>query len=454
MQGTKPTRTRRRHQFEKVLQVILIAAIVFLIIAVVVAGLQALDLVSLDIATKLSELSHARQVLQLLGIGIAGVVLMLQALIANKRARAMEGAAIAQACAARAHAAANLNTEKGQRQERLKNAIEHLGSGSESVRLGGAYELFHLAEDTKSLRQTVLDILCAHIRRTTRENRYKATYASRPSVEIESLLALLFVHGHEVSSGLRVNLSESWLNGADLRGARLADADLRLAHLDRARLEEARLERANLSGARLVEARLRRACLRDASLVLVHLEGARLEDAQLQGAIIYGGHLAGAIIRRGSLQGADLTGAEMHGVDLSSAGLEAALLAWASLQGAILDDANLRGAGDFASSPYTSFAERVRDAVGNDSHPTTVQTGGLASERVQQIVSALISLDRRQDLTQQLNRFINGPDRRGLPDGHGAILGAFTQEEATDWIAEHEAAMNAGTDGSSSPAGS
>ena len=35
------------------------------------------------------------------------------------------------------------------------------------MRLGGAYELFHLAQDTEELRQTVLDILCAHIRQTT-----------------------------------------------------------------------------------------------------------------------------------------------------------------------------------------------------------------------------------------------------------------------------------------------
>ena len=39
--------------------------------------------------------------------------------------------------------------EQGQRQDRLKNAIEHLGIKSESVRLRrGLNELFHLAKDT------------------------------------------------------------------------------------------------------------------------------------------------------------------------------------------------------------------------------------------------------------------------------------------------------------------
>ena len=103
---------------------------------------------------------------------MGGVLVALQALMSYKRAKAMEQTAEAQADAAKAQADAVSKTEQGQRQDRLKNAIEHLGHESDSVRLGGAYELFHLAEDTEDLRQTVLDILCAHIRRTTGESKY------------------------------------------------------------------------------------------------------------------------------------------------------------------------------------------------------------------------------------------------------------------------------------------
>ncbi len=169
-------------------------------------------------------LSKKSEVLKYLGIAITGLVLMLQAVIANKRAKAMEETSRAQADAAKAQAIANRNTEQGQRQERLKSAIEHLGNESESVRLGGAYELFHLAQDTESLQQTVLDILCAHIRRTTRDNEYQKKHSSQPSEEIQSLLTLLFVHGYDVFTGLHINLYESWLNGADLREARLSGA--------------------------------------------------------------------------------------------------------------------------------------------------------------------------------------------------------------------------------------
>ena len=107
------------------------------------------------------------RILEFIGVGMGGVLLIIGATIAHRRAVAMEKAAKAQAKAAKAQVKANEGAEDGLRQERLKNAIEHLGHKSDSVRMGGAYELFHLAQDTEYLRQTVMDILCAHIRRTT-----------------------------------------------------------------------------------------------------------------------------------------------------------------------------------------------------------------------------------------------------------------------------------------------
>ena len=157
----------------------------------------------------LSEENEKNKILTFLGIGMGGILLALQAVIANKRAQAMENAANAQA-------EANRNTERGQRQERLKNAIEHLGHDSDSVRLGGAYELFHLAQDNKDLCQTVMDILCAHIRRTTSKKKYRQDYPSKPSEEVQSLLTLLFVQEYKVFKGCHINLQGSWLNGADL----------------------------------------------------------------------------------------------------------------------------------------------------------------------------------------------------------------------------------------------
>ena len=151
-----------------------------------------------DYVGQLFGLSDKQAILTFLGIIMGGILLTLQAVIANKRAVALEKTANAQANATKQQAKANQNTEQGQRQERLKNAIEHLGHQEVSVRLGGAYELYHLAEDTEHLRQTVLDILSAHIRQTTSQSKYREVYKSKPSEEIQSLLNLLFVQNHEV----------------------------------------------------------------------------------------------------------------------------------------------------------------------------------------------------------------------------------------------------------------
>ena len=67
------------------------------------------------------------EALKFLGIGMGGILLALQALASHKRAKAMEDTAKTQTNAI-------LTTEKGQQQERLKNAIEHLGHESDSVR--------------------------------------------------------------------------------------------------------------------------------------------------------------------------------------------------------------------------------------------------------------------------------------------------------------------------------
>ena len=67
------------------------------------------------------------ETLKFLGISMGGILIALQALMSYRRAKAMEQTAVAQADAAKAEADAVSKTEQGQRQDRLKNAIEHLG---------------------------------------------------------------------------------------------------------------------------------------------------------------------------------------------------------------------------------------------------------------------------------------------------------------------------------------
>ncbi len=241
-------------------------------------------------AYRLFGIEEKFRILEFVGVGMGGVLLAIGATIAHRRAKAMEETANAQAKAAEAQAeaatqqaAANRGAEDGRRQERLKNAIEHLGHESESVRMGGAYELFHLARDTEDLRQTVMDILCAHIRRTTGEDEYREKHEWKPSEEVQSLLILLFVQEHEVFKGCRIDLRESWLNGAILNRARLRGANLAGAWLRGAFFVQTQLQGAFLILADLQEASLIRTHLQGADLYEAQLQGANLDEVQLQG---------------------------------------------------------------------------------------------------------------------------------------------------------------------------
>ena len=360
------------------------------------------------------DLFRKKEILTFLGIGMGGILLALQAVIANRRAKALEDTAKAQADTARAQAKAteeqakaNENTERGRRQERLKNAIEHLGHASDSVRLGGAYELFHLAKDTKELRQTIMDILCAHIRRTTREAEYKEKHKSRPSEEVQSLLTLMFVEEHEVFKGCRINLQGSWLNGADLDRARL-----RGAILDGTYLQYANLSRAHLQGAHLFGTQLSGAILHSA-----HLQGTMLVETRLQQAELILACLQGAVFQETRLQGAVFIHTRMQGVRCwGGTGKD-----WVSL----------------------GFAERIRTLIDQESDVTgAIFAGGLTQQDLDFIMESLPN-SQAEALQRELKPHIGQPPSDQLPNNSNAITGAYTEEEAEKWIAEYEEAMSA-----------
>ena len=353
------------------------------------------------------------EILTFLGIGMGGILLALQAVIANRRARALEDTV--------------LNTERGQRQERFKNAIEHLGHQSVSVRLGGAYELFHLAEDTtdeaKDLRQTVLDILCAHIRRTTGETEYQETkYKWKPSEEVQSLLTLLFVQEHKVFKGCHINLQGSWLNGANLKRAHLQGSNLVEAYLQGTELQEAKLHGANLVEASLQEAELGGAHMHGARLRKAHLQRAILEHARLYGADLVEAKLQVAYLHKAQLQGTSLMEARLQGVDLS----------FTHLGGIHYQDLGM------------PFAEHIRYWIGRESEShAAIFEGGLSREDVDSLVEGLLNENAKKDLREKLEPHIGIPESNELPEYSGASTEAYTKEEAERWIAEYEAALSA-----------
>ncbi len=397
------------------------------------------------------------ETLKFVGIGMGGLLVALQALMSYKRAKALEDTAKTQADAAKAQArateeqaTANKLTEQGQRQDRLKNAIEHLGHKSDSVRLGGAYELFHLAKDTleedakEKLSQTVLDILCAHIRQTTGESEYREAHKSKPSEEIQSLLTLLFVQKHEVFKDCHINLQGSWLKWADLREARLektilVKAQLQGAWLDDAQLQEARLDGVQLQGAWLIRA---------------HMQGAWLGRAQLQGTMLGGAQLQGAWLNEAHIQGAWLSETKLQGTQLGEAQLQGAALDGAQLQGAWLHKAQLQGIRVRDWSDEKSFEDRIREQIGKKcdlpeeevafegglSLPGVIFEGGLSQEDVDSLVEDM-SDEKANMLRMKLKPHIGQPKSNRLMENSGAIIGSYTEEEAEKWIAEYKEAV-------------
>ena len=350
-------------------------------------------------AYRLFGVEEKFRILEFVGVAMGGMLLAVGAAIAHRRARAMEGAAKAQAEAAKAHAEANKGAEDGRRQERLKNAIEHLGHDSDSVRLGGAYELFHLAKDTENLRQTVLDILCAHIRRTTGEREYRRKFKLKPSEEIQSLLTLLFVQKHKVFRGCRIYLRGSWLAGAILLRARLLRADLSKAYLQKSFLREA-----DLQGAFLVRAEMQGAVLREA-----RLRGATLSLAKMQGTNLSGSHLQRVSFYQTQLQGADLSKA--------------------FLQGAICQPQH-KG----------RFESRIRAGIDQQNDLSgAIFEGGLSREDVNSLASNL-DTERGIKLHQALESHIDQLAVHELPADSSAIVGAYTADDAKRWIAEYRKA--------------
>jgi Pentapeptide repeats (8 copies) len=215
--------------------------------------------------------------------------------------------------------------EQGQITERFTRAIDQLGSDHLDVRLGGIYALERIARDSPGDRATIGEVLTAYVRGHA---PWPPRLPDQPPVDAAiDAVTFLRLRAPDVQAALTVlgrgrfadpdpdappldladtDLRRAYLRGADLRRARLYAADLRRAHFEDVDLGGAALTRAHLQ-----ETHLRGANLRDASLY-----GADLRDADLTGA-----SLAGADLRHANLQGTKLDGADLRGARLEGTGL-------------------------------------------------------------------------------------------------------------------------------------
>ena len=318
-------------------------------------------------AGKALGLSEKNDVLTYLGLGMGGILAALQVLILNKRAQAMVDSANAQA-------EATLNMAKGNQQERFKNAIDHLGNENASVRIAAAHELLHLAENDKNLRDTVLDILCSHIRNTTRSSGYEEKYRTRPSEETQSLIKLITVRSVQCGNiflGLRANLERSYLNGADFGMASLQEASF-----IGAKLQRALFYKADLMGAKFFE---------------THMQGIILKNASMQGACIVD---------------ADLSGADLSGVQLQGATIGDVTMLEVNLNGAQLQ--GVRGWTPDSNEYYYRFMSNIMKASDKESDLSGITFGGTVQQ-------------------EDIESFVRNK---------GATIGTYTAKDAGKWLSE------------------
>jgi uncharacterized protein YjbI with pentapeptide repeats len=258
----------------------------------------------------------------------------------------------------RSNAAADRElTRQGQASQRFTQAIDQLGDSRVETRIGGIYGLGQIAEQAPDNNGPVGEVLLAYINRLARPEKPPTAPLNQYAPDVQAALTVLTrsdTNGDHIKDyawlSHRLDLRGFGLQAANLGGAALAGADLLGADLTEALLQDADLSRARL-GQDTVGGPLS-ATLTDADLRGATLDHAQLMDTDLQGAQLAGASLRGTKLMRATLglQGlvpqhtAILLGADLTGAFLMDAKLERVDLREAKLGGAHLNGADLFGA--------------------------------------------------------------------------------------------------------------
>ena len=158
----------------------------------------------------------------------------------------------------------------------------------------------------------------------------------------------------------------------------------------------------------------------------------------MQRAFLVGAKMQGAVLREARLRGANLSRAKMQMTNLSGSHMQRVSLYQTQLQGANFSKAFLQGA--ICQRRHKGpFGSRIREGIKqkNDLSKATF-AGGLSREDVNDLASIMPN-DAASKLQEALEPHIE-PASHELPANSGAIVGAYTEEDAERWIAEYEKA--------------
>ena len=282
-----------------------------------------------DLRMRFGVLLSLYQSLTLIGGGIGTLLLVVNATQIHRRTDAQD-----------AH---NKLVEKGHVQDRLKAAIEHLGTDNVIVRMAAFREFYYLARDNENLREDIFDILCDYLQHKTSDAEYPGRTGS-PTPEIQKLLDILFKaqNGKYIFAEFAADLRNAVLNNANLKRSSMKGA-LFGSEIHGADFSHANLQKANFSELNLNKAILHHALLQQAILSGITLSR-EIQGLQCQGAKLENANLKGATLKFAKMQGANLHQADMQGANLYKAELQATCLLWTKFKYAALIQTKFHGA--------------------------------------------------------------------------------------------------------------
>lgn len=392
-----------------------------------------------------------------IGTFAGGIVLTVNAIYIGKRATAQDRIANAQVVA--------------NEQNLFNQAIGHLNSIDESVRLGGIHALYKLVEGESTrgeYLETVTNILCAHVRSKTNGKidgkLYKDVYAGRPSVEIQGLLDLLTKgNGPKIFKGQKFDFSRTQLQranfwGAQLQGANFWGAQLQSANFMNTYLQDVNFWDAQLENALFINANLRHAyfmdaCLQHANFQGAQLQGANFEKAHLQEVCFLNAQLQRANFKESKLQGSDFRSAQLQGVNFEKAHSQGSNFEHSQLQGANFQGAQLQGAYSATTDAY-NFEDIINKHVNQPADmQKAIVIGGLTEDDVKGMEkdfnfgASYWSLEDKKYVKNLLRDLKNkhtgdpifGSDKGWLQElkDQDANLSAYSKEEAEAMIDEY-----------------
>ncbi|MEU7143434.1 pentapeptide repeat-containing protein [Nocardia sp. NPDC046473] len=101
-------------------------------------------------------------------------------------------------------------------------AVEHLGSDTAPVRLGGVYALERLAHNNERYRHATADVLCAYLRMPVRREVVDEDHVR---LAIQRIVTRRIRSGPDSWPGLRLDLADAQLHGLDASGCDFNDVD-------------------------------------------------------------------------------------------------------------------------------------------------------------------------------------------------------------------------------------